>query len=134
MKKATRKGKSIVVKKKVSEWTEARKHAFIVSVLRAGTRRWPPKYECLNEAKTEKKINTATGRMAQHYACAICGEDFPNSMVEVDHIEPVVGTEGFSTWDTYIEQMFCPKENLQVVCKPCHKIKTKGERTANQSS
>jgi len=115
----------------VKEWTEARKHSFIVSVLRAGTRRWPPKWQVLEEAKTEKKTNTATGRLAQHYRCQICQIDFPATGIEVDHITPVVGAGGFTTWDDYIEQMFCDKENLQVVCKPCHKVKTKGERNKN---
>lgn len=122
--KSPRKSKATPVK----EWTEARKHSFIVSVLRSGTRRWPPKYECLNEAKTEKKVNTKTGRIAQHYMCSICKEDFSATNIDVDHIKPVVGSEGFTSWDVYIKNMFCDKENLQVVCKPCHKIKTKQER------
>jgi len=82
----------------------------------------------LEEAKTEKKTNVSTGRMAQHYRCRLCLCEFPASTVEVDHITPVVGAGGFTTWDDYIENMFCDKDNLQVVCKPCHKIKSKQER------
>jgi hypothetical protein len=83
----------------------------------------------LEEAKTEKKTNSASGRIAQHYRCKICTGEYPATQVEVDHMVPVVdATLGFTTWDSYIENMFCDKENLQVVCKPCHKIKTKGER------
>lgn len=110
-------------------WTEGRKRAFIVSVLRAGSRRWPPKYETLNEAKTEKKKNTKTNRVAQHYLCAACGVDFPNTQVQVDHISPVVDVKtGFTTWDNYIDRLFCGKDNLQVLCKTCHAIKTKEEK------
>jgi len=128
-KKKTTNGKSPKRKTPpVKEWTEARKHSFIVSVLRAGTRRWPPKWQVLEEAKTEKKTNVSTGRMAQHYRCRLCLCEFPASTVEVDHITPVVGAGGFTTWDDYIENMFCDKDNLQVVCKPCHKIKSKQER------
>ena len=111
-------------------WTEARKHSFIVSVLRTGTRRWPPKFEVRAAAKTEKKINVKSGRMAQHYACAACGNEFPSTGIEVDHISPIVSSEGFTTWDSYIENMYCSKENLQVLCLDCHKEKTKGERAA----
>jgi len=114
---------------KSSEWTPARKHAFIVSVLRSGTRRWPPKFETLNAAKTDKKRNTRTNRIAQHFRCAICGSDVPSSEIQVDHIKPVVDPKkGFTTWDTYIKRLFCEKNNLQAVCKPCHKIKTKEEK------
>jgi 5-methylcytosine-specific restriction endonuclease McrA len=110
-------------------WTEGRKRAFIVAVLRNGTRRYPPKYETLNEAKTEKKINKKTGRQAQHYACAVCQKDFPQKEVQVDHKKPAVDPKtGFISWDVYIERLFCGKENLQVLCKPCHDAKTKGER------
>lgn len=117
------------------EWTPARKHSFIVSVLRAGTRRWPPKYECLNEAKTKKKINKLTGRLAQHFKCAKCKKEFPASQVSVDHIRPVVGPEGFQSWDEYIENMFCEREGLQVLCVTDHKKKTlkeKGERLSKE--
>lgn len=111
------------------EWTPARKHAFIVAVLRSGTRRYPPKYETLNEAKTEKKKNIATGRVAQHFRCALCSLDFPSTGVQVDHIKPVVDPrKGFTTWDNYIKRLFCEKKNLQVLCKPCHKKKTKEEQ------
>jgi 5-methylcytosine-specific restriction endonuclease McrA len=115
------------------EWTPARKKAFIISVLRSGTRRWPPKYETLNEAKTEKKINVKTGRLAQHYRCASCLEEFTASNIQVDHIIPVASIDGFSTWDSFIENLFCEKDNLQVLCVPCHAIKTKEERSENQS-
>lgn len=109
------------------QWTEARKHSFIVSVLRAGTRRWPPKYQTLAEAKVGKKINSKTGRLAEHYLCTACCNEFPATGVEVDHIIPVVSSGGFTTWDDYIERMFVDREGFQVLCKACHKIKTLDE-------
>lgn len=117
----------------MKEWTQARKKAFIISVLRSGTRRWPPKYETLNEAKTEKKTNVKTGRLAQHYRCASCQEEFTATNIQVDHIIPVASIDGFSTWDSFIENLFCEKDNLQVLCVPCHSEKTKKERSENQS-
>lgn len=129
---ATRKTSKPRAKAKPKEWTEARRKAFIVSVLRSGTRRWPEKYETLNEAKTEKKVNTATGRIAQHFKCASCRDDFPAKMVQVDHVKPAVGIEGFSSWDSFIEGLFCEKDNLQVLCSECHNTKSKGEREARR--
>lgn len=109
------------------EWTQSRFESFVKSVLRAGSRKWPPKYEVLNEAKCGKKINEASGRLAEHYLCAGCDNSFPAKSVVVDHIEPVVPVSGFLSWDGVIHRLFCSKENLQVLCTKCHKIKTKQE-------
>lgn len=62
--------------------------------------------------------------MAQHYLCAKCRKDFPKTSVQVDHIEEVV-LDKFTTWDEFIERLFCNSDNLQVLCIPCHKKKTK---------
>lgn len=111
----------------MTTWTQGRLNAFIMSTLRAGSKRWPPKWEVLNEAKTEKKTNVKTGKLAQHYRCASCEQEFTSKDIEVDHIEPVVPLSGFVSWDDVITRLFCPKENLQVLCVGCHKKKTKEE-------
>jgi len=111
------------------KWTEALYRSYVTSTLRAGSRKWPPKYETLNAAKTEKKINKATGRLAQHYLCAMCEQQYTQKDVQVDHIKPVVDPKkGFVSWDTYIDRMFCEGKNLQVLCKVCHVEKTKLEK------
>lgn len=110
-------------------WTAARYRSFITSTLRAGSRRWPPKFETLNGAKTEKKVNKATGRIAQHYRCIACNDDYPAKDVQVDHIKPIVDPKkGFQTWDLFIANLFCEKDNLQILCKTCHTEKTNLEK------
>jgi 5-methylcytosine-specific restriction endonuclease McrA len=110
-------------------WTPGRLKAFITSTLRGGFRRYPPKYEKLNKAKTVKKVNKETGRIAMHYKCAKCKKQFPLKQVQVDHIVPIVNPKiGFTTWDDFISRLFCDESNLQVLCKSCHAIKTKKER------
>jgi 5-methylcytosine-specific restriction endonuclease McrA len=50
------------------------------------------------------------------------------SNIYVDHIKPVVDPEvGWTTWDDVIENMFCELDNLQLLCGPCHKIKSQEE-------
>lgn len=111
------------------DWTAARFNAFVKGGLRGISRRWPPKYQCLNSAYEGKRTNVRTGRIAKHYKCAACAELFPASEVQVDHINPVIDpVEGFTSWDDVINNMFCEAENLQVLCTTCHKIKTAGER------
>lgn len=108
-------------------WTEGKFQSFIKSTLRKGSTRWPPKYEVLNAAKRGKQINHSSGRLAEHFECAECHALFPGASVVVDHIEPVVPVSGFVSWDDVISRLFCDVEGLQVLCKECHKVKTKEE-------
>jgi len=111
------------------EWTEARFRSFVTSALRAASRRWPPKYKALKEAFVGRQVNAKTGKMAMHYKCVACQKLYVASDVQVDHIKPVVDPKkGFVSWDDFINRIFCEIENLQVLCKPCHKIKTDQEK------
>lgn len=63
------------------------------------------------------------------YKCASCLQVSKIDGHHVDHIQPVVETSvGFVDWDTYISRLFCPASNLQLLCSPCHKEKTKKEQ------
>lgn len=121
-----------------TNWSDGRVKSFITSVLRGGYRRWPPKYECLNEAFVEKKVNEKTKRLSKHYKCNKCKNDFPTSEVQVDHIKPIVDPEiGFLSWDLFINNLFCFKDNLQVLCLECHKsksLKENNKRNKNASN
>lgn len=107
---------------------------FIISQLRNSFKKFGVKYEVLKEAMTEKKVNPATGRIAQHYRCACCQEEFVQNSVQVDHKEAVVSSEGFVDWNTYIDRLFCSKDNLQVLCLGCHRIKTNNENKDRRSA
>ncbi len=111
------------------KWTEARFNSFIKSALRSASQRWPPKFAAIANAKRGKKVNPATGRIAEHYECAACKGEFPATAIQVDHIHPVIDPSiGFTIWDDVIKRMFCEKEGFQIVCKPCHKNKTNAEK------
>jgi 5-methylcytosine-specific restriction endonuclease McrA len=109
-------------------WTEARFNSFIKSLLRKGTQRWGPKNSVLKEARVAKGT----------YLCAGCNQEVPLTVkvgtkrtrnVFVDHKVPIVDpTLGFTTWDDYIERMFCEADNLQLLCKACHDTKSADER------
>ncbi len=116
-------------KRNGGEWTEARFKSFVTSALRAASRRWPPKYAALKAAFVGKQVNAKTGKMAMHYKCAKCKKLFVAADVQVDHIKPVVDPKkGFVSWDDFINRIFCEIENLQTLCKPCHKVKTDKEK------
>ena len=108
---------------------------FITSALRGGFNRFPNKYAALKNAFVGRKKNKKTGRQAAHYKCASCSKVFPSREIQVDHVNPVVDPEkGFINWDVYIDRMFCVVENLQALCKVCHKRKTADERRARAAS
>lgn len=111
------------------DWTQARFNSFVKSTLRAASRRWPPKYQCLNDAFVIVQTNVKSGRAAKHYRCNCCKQLFVGADVEVDHIKPLIDpSTGFTTWDEVIDNLFCEKDNLQVLCKPCHVTKTSAEK------
>ena len=117
------------MKSPIKGWSDAKWRSWVISLLRRGTMRFPPRNDALRAAKTEKKINEKTGRMAQHYECKSCKGHFSAKNVCVDHIEPVINPGvGFINWDTYIERMFCPVDNFQILCSNCHDIKTAKEK------
>ena len=117
------------MKSPVKNWSDAKWRSWVVSLLRRGTMKFPPRNEALRAAKTEKKINEKTGRMAQHYRCAGCLQEFTAKGVVADHILPVVDTvRGFVDWNTYIERMFCAIDKWQIICRSCHDVKSAQER------
>lgn len=107
-------------------WTKARMTSFIKSALRGA--RWPQKYEAIKKAYVKDGINPATGRKCKLHRCAHCKGEFPKSGVHADHIIPVVGPEGFQSWDVYIERLYCEVSGFRVLCKNCHKAVTRKEQ------
>lgn len=58
------------------------------------------------------------------YECAICKKPTRRKDINVDHIIPI---GRFTTFDLYIERLFCDTSGLRILCKGCHKIKTKSD-------
>ena len=107
-------------------WTDSRVKSFIISALRGA--RWPAKFSCIQASFVKDGINPRTGRKCKLHRCTKCRQDFPKGHIQADHIDPVVGPEGFVSWDVYIERMFCGPEGFQAICKACHADKTLMER------
>lgn len=63
------------------------------------------------------------------YKCNVCNTYVGSTHIAVDHITPVISvSEGFIDFNTFIERLFCDVNNLQVICDPCHNLKTNSER------
>jgi hypothetical protein len=69
--------------------------------------------------KSEYWIEGKTGMLRRvHYTCAQCGRKFSIRDVAVDHKEDI-GI--FSTWDEFVERLFCDVSNLQILCNYANK-------------
>ncbi len=67
-------------------------------------------------------------KIVAHYTCAECGNNFRDKDVEVDHKVQAGSLKGPEDLSGFVTRLFCHADELQVVCKPCHKIKTAEER------
>ena len=73
-------------------------------------------------------------RLRVSYPCACCGHKFPKKDIQVDHIVPIGygAYTGLEDALSYSELIYCSYDNLQILCRPCHTIKTNKEK-ANKS-
>lgn len=108
--------------------TKAQFTTFVKNQLRGASWKWKPISEVMKKARLKKG----------HYLCNGCKNEVTSSIVIdgkrvknvfVDHEPPVVDPRlGFTTWDSFIYNLFCEEDSLQVLCKSCHDAKSKEER------
>ncbi len=105
--------------------------ARIIAALRKISAQSDNRKKCLDAVKTRDLVgNFKNGnpKYLNQYRCKMCANKFKSTEVQVDHIIPVIDpTAGFENWNKYMSRLFCDIENLQVLCKPCHVIKTNRE-------
>jgi len=65
------------------------------------------------------------------FKCNHCGELQSSGNINVDHIIPIGKGVYNSIADAsyFYELVFCPYDNLQILCKPCHKVKSAMEKS-----
>ena len=98
--------------------------------LRATSVKWSVR-QVLLEAKRRTAQNKPPGaRYRWEYPCAFCKEWFKYDGIEIDHIHDV---ENASDWNEFVEFLFCGPEGLQILCKGCHLVKTKGLKSECRS-
>lgn len=79
-------------------------------------------YRNVTRTQAFKEAHVARGS----YKCNTCQLDFKRSEVHGDHVDPVIDpVAGFVDWNNYITRLFYGQ--IQVLCKGCHKTKTKAE-------
>lgn len=100
--------------------------------LRGGLRRaiwekYPPKINFKNK-KCSPPPETYTGRAKSGDYCALSGEWIAKSYLEVDHIEGNVSLREWEDVVPFIRHLCTSADNMQLVGKEAHKIKSYAER------
>lgn len=93
---------------------EQKRKTFLIPKLRRMSMWWKPRTEVIQAAQLERGM----------YQCQLCKTTHKRHELVVDHIQPVIDLEGFTTWDDYINSLFCDINNLQAICHSCHDAKT----------
>lgn len=123
-------------------WTTAKFFGFIRSGLREKFNRFPAKYQTLTDASHTIPVRDAEGmqlvyksgkrqgevKYTKVYSCASCKQRFKQKEVAVDHIVPAGQLKSFDDLGPFAERLFVGPEGLQVLCHPCHDIKTKEDK------
>jgi len=98
------------------------------SGLRKLSQRWPPIYQALAAAKRPYVGDNKRKKFV--WECAKCGGLFNSNEVDVDHIKEAGTLLKLDDLPTFVANLFCSTDGLQVLCKPCHSIRTYTQRYA----
>lgn len=108
--------------------TESAYFSKIRSTLRSGFRWWKPMALALEKASRPYK--GPNKRLKKEYQCNHCKDWKPRKEVEIDHI---VECGSLKTLDDIIPFIIklTPEspDAFQILCKPCHRVKTNDART-----
>lgn len=127
--------------KEIKDWDVFRK-SFLKNNLRRISWKWPATRQVVVAARTERKINPATGKLCWHVKCALCNKEFLEREVQVDHIEPVIPVQGLQgslgVWNSaiatgqFVLRMLPEPTGLRCLCAECHSSHTANQNTARR--
>lgn len=90
-----------------------------IAQLRRGWNKQPPALLAKAKALQENGL----------YTCFHCKGEFKDKEIQIDHVESVVSVvDGFISLDQFAKRLLHKDAALNIVCKPCHKVKTKAEQ------
>lgn len=97
---------------------DAYRYQFILQAVRKDSSRWGAWQVVESNARVSRGV----------YLCAACGKHVGRKERQRDHIEPFIDVrKGFESWDTNLRRLFMEPGLGQIICKPCHKEKSKNE-------
>lgn len=106
--------------------TNAERNSRIRSALRKLWLTWPTRTAKLKQGR--KVVTGQRHRFEQQ--CEECREWFPQKDVDVDHIVPAGSVDDLNGFTDRL--LVDHLSDLQILCKPCHKVKTQAENAARR--
>lgn len=107
--------------------TESQFWGFLRSGLRRQFRYWKPMLEAKKLAKRAYKGDNK--RQKFEYQCNHCKQWFKDKDIQIDHTIPVGSLLSWQDLAPFVQRLI-PEDpaSFQVLCKPCHQVKTNTER------
>ena len=107
------------------------KIAFAKRVLRMATRKTPGYHKALARTKYViyplKKDGTPADKYENRWTCEQCSvSDLKKADIELDHTVPIALAESLEDW---VDRLFCDESSYQILCKPCHKVKSSKDKS-----
>lgn len=110
--------------------TESAFWAFIRSSIRKASMYWKPLQQCKTDAR--RPYTGSNGRQKWEYQCAECNKWFMEKQIQIDHIIDAGSLKSGDDLKAFVERCFVESGGYQVLCKPCHQIKTNNAREAKK--
>ena len=108
--------------------TESAYFSKIRSTLRSGFRYWYPMQQALNKASRPYK--GPNKRLKKEFQCNHCKNWFKRADCEIDHIIECGSLRSYEDIVPFIQRLTAESINdYQVLCRSCHKLKTKEYKT-----
>lgn len=109
--------------------TQAAFEAWVRGQIRRGWARHPVKNLYIQRRRFKK--DNGKGRLTWHVECEKCKDDFPQGKTQVDHLlaSTIGGVKSEEGWGRLVTRMYYVTfDDIQILCKPCHDVKTYSER------
>lgn len=102
-------------------------------LLKGAIRRVFSRSDLRKQAVEENRVNYSDPnrpRVKKWSVCHQCDKFIPTYLIEIDHRVPIIPVDKSledMSWDDLVDRIWCDSDNLNTLCKDCHKVKTKAE-------
>jgi len=126
-KKTVKKRESVIREYNMGTMSKSEFFTKIRQVLRNGFRYYKPLQEALLKAR--RPSESSNKKLKWEFICKECQTWHPRKNIEIDHVIPCGSLKDWDDVVPFIQKLCAEDPNMyQVLCKPCHKAKTKQER------
>jgi len=122
-KKVIRRKSTTILSRNNGTMTESAFWSLIRASLRKASMYWKPLQQCKTDARRPYK--GTNNRQKWEYQCAACTKWFMDKEIQIDHIIEAGTLKSGDDLKAFVERCFVEAGGYQVLCKPCHLIKSK---------